>query len=409
MTDSDRGTLDIRDHAVVRIAEIAASRVTGVERIAGGLTSRTMPRAEASVRNGRVRATIDVATLWPTPIADVAHRVRRAVVDDIAHSSGLDIESVDVRMHYTPPERTPGTQESRVNRKTAPVPKAAPKASGVALVLALLLCGVAVILGRDALIDLGAVNGASWIGPAIDSVLSVTVQSWMLPAGAAVGVLGIVLLLLALVPRLRTHRPSGTEGVWIKRGARRRVSSLGTAAAAADRVVTALTGLVLIALGAAAAAWQQDRLPTWASEARATVEAWQPGDWDSAGWWPWALLAVAVVLLVLGLRWLYAHRPRRQPSRTATLDDEHASVDLTSAARNAAAEFESMPGIGSATARVMGNPSTPVVRISGITDDPAPSTDAVVEKAERLRIRCASALDGLPVEVQVLVDVRSAK
>jgi hypothetical protein len=91
------------------------------------------------------------------------------------------------------------------------------------------------------------------------------------------------------------------------------------------------------------------------------------------------------------------------------LDDEHASVDLTSAARNAAAEFESMPGIGSATARVMGNPSTPVVRISGITDDPAPSTDAVVEKAERLRIRCASALDGLPVEVQVLVDVRSAK
>jgi len=76
-----------------------------------------------------------------------------------------------------------------VNRKTAPVPKAAPKASGVALVLALLLCGVAVILGRDALIDLGAVNGASWIGPAIDSVLSVTVQSWMLPAGAAVGVL----------------------------------------------------------------------------------------------------------------------------------------------------------------------------------------------------------------------------
>lgn len=296
-----------------------------------------------------------------------------------------------------------------MNRKTAPVPKAAPKASGVALVLALLLCGGAVILGRDALIDLGAVNGASWIGPAIDSVLSVTVQSWMLPAGAAVGVLGIVLLLLALVPRLRTHRPSGTEGVWIKRGARRRVSSLGTAAAAADRVVTALTGLVLIALGAAAAAWQQDRLPTWASEARATVKAWQPGDWDSAGWWPWALLAVAVVLSVLGLRWLYAHRPRRQPSRTATLDDEHASVDLTSAARNAAAEFESMPGIGSATARVMGNPSTPVVRISGITDDPAQSTDAVVEKAERLRIRCASALDGLPVEVQVLVDVRSAK
>ena len=107
MTDSDRGTLDIRDHAVVRIAEIAASRVTGVERIAGGLTSRTLPRAEASVRNGRVRATIDVATLWPTPIADVAHRVRRAVVDDIAHSSGLDIESVDVRMHYTPPKRTP--------------------------------------------------------------------------------------------------------------------------------------------------------------------------------------------------------------------------------------------------------------------------------------------------------------
>lgn len=105
MTDSERGTLDVRSRAVTRIAEIAAGRVDGVETVAGGLTSRPLPRVDADVRGGKVRATVEAATRWPTPIADVASRIRVAVSEDLARSSGLDVETIDVRVHYVSPER----------------------------------------------------------------------------------------------------------------------------------------------------------------------------------------------------------------------------------------------------------------------------------------------------------------
>lgn len=110
MTDSERGTLDVRERAVVRIAEIAATRVTGIERVEGGLAGRHLPRATATVRDGSVRATLDAATRWPTPIADVAVRVRSAIEAEIARTSGLDVESVDVRLHYLPPDRSGTTR-----------------------------------------------------------------------------------------------------------------------------------------------------------------------------------------------------------------------------------------------------------------------------------------------------------
>lgn len=104
MTDSERGTLDVRGRAVVRIAEIAATRVTGVERVDGGLAGRGLPRAEATVHQGRVRATVDAATRWPTPIADVAVRVRSAIETELARTSGLEVESIDVRLQYLSPD-----------------------------------------------------------------------------------------------------------------------------------------------------------------------------------------------------------------------------------------------------------------------------------------------------------------
>lgn len=286
------------------------------------------------------------------------------------------------------------------------IPKAAPKATGIAVVLALLLCLLGVIVGRDALIAFGAVTGTPWIGQAIDSVVSLTVATWMLPAGIAVGVVGLILLVLALLPRSRTHRRSDTEGVWLSRRPQRtRVSTMGRAAAAADRLGTALVGLVSIALGAAAAAWQRGVLPDGIHDARRTFDTWSPTEWDEQGWWQWTLAAIAVVAVLLGLRWLYAHRPRRQPAQLTSDTDEHASVDLSSAARHAAAEFASAPGIGSATARVVRLKGARVVRISGVADDSETPTEDLVTSAEQVRTMCSSALAGLTVDTQVLVDL----
>lgn len=285
------------------------------------------------------------------------------------------------------------------------IPRAAPKASTVAVILALLAVLVGIGFGREAAIEFGAVAEPAWIGPFIDSALDTTAQSWMLPVGIAVAVLGAILLISTVLPRRRTHKPSGTDGVWIGRR-RGRVSSLGRGAAAFDRLATALVALVLVVVGAAAAAWQQNRLPGWAYDARSSVDSASPGDWDGSSWWPWALTACAVVFVVLGVRWLYSHRPRRQPSRTFTIADDHASIDVVSAARSAAAAFADMPEIDSARARVTDTATSRLVRIFGtasVGDDR--SADDVVAAAARLRTTCTDALDGVAVEVQVLLDL----
>lgn len=101
MTDSERGTLEVRSRAIGRMAEIAASSVSGVERVNGGMTARSLPHVDATVQGSKIRATVEAATRWPTPIADVAARVRTAVEQDLARNSGLEVDSIDVRMQYS--------------------------------------------------------------------------------------------------------------------------------------------------------------------------------------------------------------------------------------------------------------------------------------------------------------------
>lgn len=289
-------------------------------------------------------------------------------------------------------------------------PKAAPRATPIAVLLALALCVLGIIFGRDALVEFGAISGTAWISPLLDTLVDSTVSSALLPVGIAIAVLGLILVLVALLPRKKTHRLSDSEGVWLgRRPGRTRISSIGTGAAVFDRFATVVVGAVLIAIGAAGAAWQRGQLPDQVHDARRTFETWSPGSWADMAWWPWALTAAAVLALVIGLRWLYAHRPRRQPARLVSENDEHASVDLVSAAQNAAAEFESTPGIASASGRVLDVKKQRVLRISGVTDNSGVAHDELVASAAHLRTTCASALTGLAVEVQVLIDLRPAR
>lgn len=77
-----------------------------------------------------------------------------------------------------------------------------------------------------------------------------------------------------------------------------------------DRVVTFLVGLALIAAAVLVIGWRYE------------LFGWLPASVDSApvldlteqGWWPWALGAAAVVLVLLGLRWLFGHLPGRRVS-----------------------------------------------------------------------------------------------
>lgn len=286
-------------------------------------------------------------------------------------------------------------------------PKAAPRASAVAVVLALALCVVGVVLGRDASIEFGLVDGAPWIAPAIDWLLGVTVLGAMLPIGIVAAVIGLVLLVCAVLPRSRTHRPSGSDGVWIAKGsARVRSSSIGVGIAAVDRLVTALVGLVLGAAGLAAAAWERDRLPQFAHDARRTVESWNPAGWADTSWWPWALTGATVVVSVAGLYWLWAHRPRRAAS---LIGSDDARVDLTSAAQNAAAALASSPGVDAASGRVVDTGTGRLLRISARASDAGTPSADLLASAVALRETCAGAMSGLEVDTQVLIQPGRAR
>lgn len=74
-----------------------------------------------------------------------------------------------------------------------------------------------------------------------------------------------------------------------------------------DRIVTAVLGLALVAVGMAAALWWLGTFPGWPTE----LQSDQTLAWTTQPWWPWAVGAAGVVLILLGVRWLASHLPNR--------------------------------------------------------------------------------------------------
>lgn len=132
-------------------------------------------------------------------------------------------------------------------------PVAAPIATVFAGLLALVCIACGVVAARDVLIWTGAVTGKPWISVALDLLDGLTPQGWMLPAGVAVAVLGLLLVIAAVTPRRRTHCPVQAPDTWITPrdvirvtlGASRAVTGVGaaTASGSARRITLTITPL----------------------------------------------------------------------------------------------------------------------------------------------------------------------
>jgi hypothetical protein len=155
---------------------------------------------------------------------------------------------------------------------------------------------------------------------------------------------------------------------------------MSRAALALDRLVALLLGLALVVVGVAAAAWgtqRVDLLPD-ALDLGPVVEA------SDKSWWPWATGVGGAVLILLGLRWLFAHVPRsgagpiRLPGtdRTGRLTAETGPV-----ATAAAAAFADTPGVRSVRGRVMRDRGQTLVRLVAAID-PAADLTAVGSAAD---------------------------
>lgn len=110
-------------------------------------------------------------------------------------------------------------------------PTARPAVAWIALLLALALVALAVVAVRDLLVALGQVAGDQWLAAVPGALDGLTASAAIATVGLAVGVVGLLLVVAALLPARRTHvAVDGDDGLWLTPGA---VAAL--AASAADR------------------------------------------------------------------------------------------------------------------------------------------------------------------------------
>ncbi|MFB6532168.1 DUF6286 domain-containing Asp23/Gls24 family envelope stress response protein [Streptomyces sp. NPDC056399] len=231
---AERGTLTVADRAVRRIVRQAATEALG-----GAGTAREVSVARRGAREARVRVAVELA--YPTDLAGQGERVRRHVMDRATALSGLAVSRADIAIASLS-AAAPGTaRDARGPRDAAPdrqgptagseeavtdgtvtdgavtdegatdegvpahgttPPRARRPWSGRRLPAAATALVVATAAG--ALLVRGARGGLT-PSSALRSV-PLTDARWI-GAGAALAVLGVVLVVLALTPGMRRWLP----------------------------------------------------------------------------------------------------------------------------------------------------------------------------------------------------------
>jgi hypothetical protein len=160
-----------------------------------------------------------------------------------------------------------------------------------------------------------------------------------------------------------------------------------------DRVMTALVGLALLALGVLGILWWAGRLGSAPTE----LDLGSIRGWPRQQWWPWALGAAGVVVALIGLRWLFSHLPRGGVSHL-TLPGSGAQGRLLVAAGPvvdaAASALADTPGVRSARGRIDHDRGQIVAHF-----------DATIERGADLR-RVAAAADEVTGQLQSALERR---
>ncbi|MBX7454591.1 alkaline shock response membrane anchor protein AmaP [Mycolicibacterium sp. 3033] len=173
------------------------------------------------------------------------------------------------------------------------------------------------------------------------------------------------------------------------------------AAVAFDRVVTLLAGTALVAAGLAAVTWSRGDLG--AGRALTTPLA----EWTSASWWPWALGGAGIVLILVALRWLAAHRRPAKASRVDVSGDATATADASSVASAAADVLAADPAVTKASGSATRHRGRPVVTVTARV--PARSgLSAAIDAADDTARTAATMLGGsVAIRTVLRVDAKA--
>lgn len=150
-----------------------------------------------------------------------------------------------------------------------------------------------------------------------------------------------------------------------------------------DRIATIVVGLLLIAVGVFGIIW---RLDVWAAlpheSDTSSVAQWL----TSTGWWPWAAGLAGVVLILLALRWLWAHLPGRgvgDLNLPGTGPQGRLRFNAKSAASAAADVLASLPSVQSARGTVKRDRGQLIVDLK-VTADPHVSLRDLARDSDRV-------------------------
>ncbi|GGF94809.1 hypothetical protein GCM10007304_05840 [Rhodococcoides trifolii] len=213
----ERGRLTVKDRVVERIATQAMRTTDGVATGSSGLARRNVSRVRVSNNDSHVRAQAEIGIRWPRSAAEVAADAHENITRHLA-DAGVETESIDVRVtsvQEAGASELPETSTAADELKAALLPRARPAAAPVAFVLSLVLVALGVVAVRDALVYANAITGQAWSGWVADHVDGTTVATWMLAAGIAVAVVGLLIVIAALKPRAKRYRPAASPDTWV--------------------------------------------------------------------------------------------------------------------------------------------------------------------------------------------------
>lgn len=182
-----------------------------------------------------------------------------------------------------------------------------------------------------------------------------------------------------------------------------------------NRVLLALAGVLLLALGLAVLAASLDLPQRWGN-GLGTGWPWSGPDdvlltdadrtryRDEGWWWPVLIAALAAAVLLL-LWWFLAQLRRRRLGEVLVEsgDGEGALLRGRALADVLAAEAESQPGVDRVRVRLLGRRTSPRVRVNLRLEPHAEPAAAVARlRAEALEhARNSAGLDSLPAEVRL--------
>ena len=139
---------------------------------------------------------------------------------------------------------------------------------------------------------------------------------------------------------------------------------------AVDRIAVIVVGLILIAVGVLAFIW---RLDVWNALSQ-TSDTSAITDILNRRWWPWAVTGAGIILILLGLRWLWAHVPGRgvgDLNLPGTGEQGKLRFSGKAAASSAADALAAKPAVQSASGTIKRDRGQLVVDLKATVDSEA--------------------------------------